>query len=98
MRDAGAVDFVAKGRLDPDLVEIVVRCRASPPAPQARPPTEPLNNARHSAPCGVAKLDSTLQIDLILRCEHSFGTPQGAASPMFRALSLRHLQRLSQLR
>ena len=50
MRDAGAVDFVAKGRLDPDLVEIVVRCRASPPAPQARPPTEPLNNARHSAP------------------------------------------------
>jgi len=95
VRDAGAVDFVAKGRLDPGLVEIVVRCRASPPA---RPPTEPLNNARHSAPCGVAKLDSTLQIDLILRCEHSFGTPQGAASPRFRALSLRHLQRLSQLR
>jgi DNA-binding NarL/FixJ family response regulator len=24
VRDAGAVDFVAKGRLDPDLVEIVV--------------------------------------------------------------------------
>jgi len=39
VRNAGAVDFIDKSELGPDLVEIVVDCSARPPARQARPPT-----------------------------------------------------------